>query len=42
MHELGLCTEMVRTLEDLMKEEGLKKISKVCVDVGEITEISGE
>ena len=37
MHELGLCTEMVRTLEDLMKEEGIKKISKVCVDVGEIT-----
>ena len=37
MHELGLCNEMVHTLEDLMKKEGLKSIQEITVEVGEIT-----
>lgn len=37
MHELSLCTEMVRTLENLMDEEGLHKIQKIKLQVGEVT-----
>ena len=37
MHELGLCNEMVHTLEDLMKKENLKSIKEITVEIGEIT-----
>ncbi len=37
MHELGLCNEMVHTLEDLMKKENLSHIQEITVEIGEIT-----
>ncbi len=37
MHELGLCNEMVHTLEDLMKKEKLLHIEEITVEIGEIT-----
>lgn len=37
MHELGFATELVSTLEDLMDQENLTKISSVTLKVGEAT-----
>lgn len=37
MHELGLCNEMVHTLENLMRKEGLARIEEITVQIGEIT-----
>ena len=37
MHELGLCAEMVRTLEDIMKKEKLSSIKEISLDIGEAT-----
>lgn len=37
MHELGLCSEMVKTLLDLMESEKLTLIEEVTITVGEAT-----
>lgn len=37
MHELGLCSEMVHTLEELMDKEHLTEIHSVTVQIGEVT-----
>lgn len=37
MHELGLCSEMVKTLLDYMKQEKLTEIEEVTITVGEAT-----
>ncbi len=37
MHELGLCAEMVHTVEGIMENERLNKITKIKVQIGEIT-----
>jgi hydrogenase nickel incorporation protein HypA/HybF len=37
MHELGIVIEMFDLLEEIKKEQGLKKISTVTVEVGELS-----
>lgn len=37
MHELGLCSEMVKTLLDYMKQEKLTRIDEIELTVGEAT-----
>ena len=39
MHELGYAVELIRTLEDFMKENNLEVISEVTLTVGEATGI---
>lgn len=39
MHELGYAVQLVDTLKDFMKENGLSVISSVTLDVGEATAI---
>ncbi len=35
MHEMGLCFELMSTLDDLLKREGINHLSSVTLDVGE-------
>lgn len=35
MHEMGLCFELMSTLDDLLKREGVKHITSITLDVGE-------
>lgn len=37
MHELGICSEIVKTLKDVMKEENLKEITEITITAGEAT-----
>ena len=35
MHEMGLCFELISTLDDLLKREGVSHITSITLDVGE-------
>lgn len=35
MHEMGLCFELMSTLDDLLKREGVSHITSLTLDVGE-------
>jgi hydrogenase nickel incorporation protein HypA/HybF len=37
MHELGLVTHIVRTIEDISKEEQLTNVSSVTLELGEVS-----
>lgn len=37
MHELGLVTHVVRTIEDLSKEEQLTEVASVTLEIGEVS-----
>lgn len=37
MHELGLVTHIVRTIEEISREEQLKKVSSVTLELGEVS-----
>lgn len=37
MHELGLLSAMVKTIEDIAREERLERIEKVVLQVGELS-----
>lgn len=39
MHELGVVLEIFELVEEIMKEQDLKKVSSVTVDVGELSGI---
>ena len=42
MHELGIVMHIVRTLEDVGKENGLTKIGSVTLEVGEVSGVVHE
>lgn len=37
MHELGLVTHIVRTVEEISREDALKKVSSVTLELGEVS-----
>lgn len=39
MHELGVVLEIFDLIEEIMKEQGLKKVSAVTIEVGELSGI---
>jgi hydrogenase nickel incorporation protein HypA/HybF len=39
MHELGVVLEIFDLIEEIMKDQGLKKVSSVTVEVGELSGI---
>ncbi|MDE5985352.1 MAG: hydrogenase maturation nickel metallochaperone HypA [Eubacterium sp.] len=39
MHELGVVLEIFDLVEEIMKEQGLKKVSSITVEVGELSGI---
>ena len=42
MHELGIVTHVIKTLEEVAQENGLKKIGSVTLSVGEVSGIVPE
>ena len=39
MHEVGIISAMLKTLERVMKEEGLTHVKKVVLEMGELAGI---
>ena len=39
MHELGVVVHIIKTIEDVAKEEDLTKVSKVVLEVGEVSTV---
>lgn len=39
MHELGIVFHIIHTIEDVAKEQQLKKVSKVVLQVGEVSTV---
>ena len=39
MHELGVVVHIIKTIEDVAKEENLTKVSKVVLEVGEVSTV---
>lgn len=39
MHELGVVVHIIKTIEDVAKEEKLTKVSKVVLEVGEVSTV---
>lgn len=42
MHELGIVFHIIETLEDVGKENSLKKISSVTIELGEVSSVIDE
>lgn len=42
MHELGIVTHIIKTLEDVIKENNLFKVGSVTLEVGEVSAIIPE
>lgn len=39
MHELGILSALVRTIEGIMQDEGLTKVDKIIIEIGELSGI---
>ncbi len=37
MHEIGVVRQVIRTVEDFAKENGIKKITGIVLDIGELS-----
>lgn len=37
MHELGVISSMVKTIEEIIKEQGFTKVQKLVLEVGELS-----
>ena len=42
MHELGIVFHIIKTLEEVAKEQNLSKVSKVVLEVGEVSTVIPE
>lgn len=42
MHELGLVTHIVRTIEDIAEEEGLMRVASLTLEIGEVSGVIPE
>lgn len=37
MHEIGVVRQVIRTVEDFAKENGIKEVSEIVLDIGELS-----
>ena len=39
MHEIGIVRQVLRTVEEFAKENDIKEVSEIVLDVGEVSQV---